>query len=265
MACNGQTATLTATGCSGTVTWSTGSTANPLTGAGAGTYTAMCTVNGCTSVASSVVVISNASGTTCTNCGGFFDGATCDVINGWAWNAANPNAKVTVEIWEGSVKIAEAVASSFRQDLLNAGIGDGYHAFAFETPVSLKNGQPRTLTAKVGTYFLSNNYKTITCFGGARMAATNVDKPVGHELQSLKVFPNPNTGKFTFQCAIPGNHDAEATVVNAQGYTIFRQEIPENSGEYQGMVDLSHYPDGFYVLSLHFGTNVVSHKIGLLR
>ena len=50
-------ADLTATGCSGTVTWSTGSNSNPLTNVGSGTYTATCTVNNCTSGPSNQIAI----------------------------------------------------------------------------------------------------------------------------------------------------------------------------------------------------------------
>lgn len=48
---------LTASGCGGTVTWSSGSNSNPLTNAGAGTYTATCTVNNCTSGPSNSIAI----------------------------------------------------------------------------------------------------------------------------------------------------------------------------------------------------------------
>ena len=55
-------ANLTATGCSGSITWSNGQTINPLTGVSSGTYTATCTVNNCTSGPSNSITISSASG-----------------------------------------------------------------------------------------------------------------------------------------------------------------------------------------------------------
>src|SRR5258708_28209727 len=33
---------------------------------------------------------------------GFFDGAGCNVILGWAWDASNPNATASVDIYDGS-------------------------------------------------------------------------------------------------------------------------------------------------------------------
>jgi len=54
--CEGEKATLTATGCAGTVTWSTGQTVSVIQ-AGAGTYTATCTTSCGTSAASAPVTV----------------------------------------------------------------------------------------------------------------------------------------------------------------------------------------------------------------
>jgi hypothetical protein len=60
--CSGQQATLTATGCPGTVTWSTGQTGSSITVSPTSNtnYTATCTSNGCVSGSSNVVSISMA-------------------------------------------------------------------------------------------------------------------------------------------------------------------------------------------------------------
>ncbi len=55
--CSGNATTLTANGCTGTVVWNTGITANTLNVSVAGTYNATCTVNNCTSLASDGKVI----------------------------------------------------------------------------------------------------------------------------------------------------------------------------------------------------------------
>ncbi|MDZ7898983.1 MAG: T9SS type A sorting domain-containing protein [Arcicella sp.] len=59
---NTSPADLTATGCGGSITWSNGSSSNPLTGVGSGTYTATCTVNNCTSGPSNSVAIGGGGG-----------------------------------------------------------------------------------------------------------------------------------------------------------------------------------------------------------
>ncbi|WP_421829158.1 RICIN domain-containing protein [Larkinella sp.] len=75
--CPGQTATLTANGCTGgTITWSTGAIGNTLLVNNSGTYLATCTLNGCTSAAGQVTVQTNA------NCaGGDAVGNGCFVIS----------------------------------------------------------------------------------------------------------------------------------------------------------------------------------------
>lgn len=57
--CNGQSVTLTATGCSGTVTWSNGASGSSISVGTTGTYAAKCTVNGCISVNSNVLTITS--------------------------------------------------------------------------------------------------------------------------------------------------------------------------------------------------------------
>ncbi len=89
---------------------------------------------------------------------GHHDGTTCDKIFGWAWDRTQPTARVNVDIYDGSTKLGTVTASGFRQDLLNAGIGDGFHAFNFSTPSSLKDGLSHTITIKFAntTFQLSN-------------------------------------------------------------------------------------------------------------
>jgi hypothetical protein len=55
--CNNASITLTAAGCSGTITWSGGQTGQSISVNAAGTYTATCSVSGCTSAASSPLVV----------------------------------------------------------------------------------------------------------------------------------------------------------------------------------------------------------------
>jgi hypothetical protein len=67
--CNGSTVTLTASGCSGTVTWNSGQTGSTRVVNATGTYSATCTVSGCTtaSIASNVTTI-----TSCVFAGGCY-------------------------------------------------------------------------------------------------------------------------------------------------------------------------------------------------
>jgi hypothetical protein len=80
--------------------------------------------------------------------GGYFDGADGENISGWAWDANQPNSPIDVELYEGDgvlTLLATVPAAEFRQDLLDAKIGDGRHAFSFPTPARLKDGKAHTI------------------------------------------------------------------------------------------------------------------------
>ncbi len=90
---------------------------------------------------------------------GYHDGATCASITGWAWDRTQPNAAVSVDIYDGQTMIAAGVvANQYRQDLSLAGKGNGYHAFSIATPARLKDRQLHSITVNVaGTNINLNN------------------------------------------------------------------------------------------------------------
>jgi hypothetical protein len=96
---------------------------------------------------------------------GFHDIATCGEISGWAWDSAQPNTPINVDIYSDGVLLTTIPADQFRQDLLNAGKGTGFHAFSFPTPVGLKDGQSHSILVRFANSNISlgNSPKTITC------------------------------------------------------------------------------------------------------
>jgi RHS repeat-associated protein len=92
---------------------------------------------------------------------GYHDGADCTKIYGWSWDSAQPNTPISVDIYDGSNKIASVLAGDFRSDLTTK--GNGYHAFNYTTPATLKDGQTHTITVKfANTQFnLNNTPKTL--------------------------------------------------------------------------------------------------------
>jgi hypothetical protein len=96
---------------------------------------------------------------------GVHDGADCSVISGWAWDWLNPNSPVNVDIFDGTTLLARVPANQFRQDLVDAGKGNGYHGFSLLSPASFQNGQEHSIRVKHAgtTTDLSNTPKTLTC------------------------------------------------------------------------------------------------------
>jgi len=71
---------------------------------------------------------------------GFADATNCSQISGWAFDSTQPNTAISVDVYDNGVLLVSPLANLFRQDLLNAGIGNGYHAYSIATPSSLKDG-----------------------------------------------------------------------------------------------------------------------------
>jgi hypothetical protein len=96
---------------------------------------------------------------------GFFERLDCQSLSGWAWDSSQPNTPVSVDIFDGSQKIATVRASEFRQDLVYAGIGNGQHGFSFSLPASLRNGLSHTITVKYSglNVPIGTSPRSITC------------------------------------------------------------------------------------------------------
>ena len=81
---------------------------------------------------------------------GHFDVASCDMLAGWAVDDNHPLNRFTVAFYEGASLLPfTATANLFRQDLLDAQLGDGTYAFSIATPPWLKDGAMHQITARV--------------------------------------------------------------------------------------------------------------------
>ena len=96
---------------------------------------------------------------------GNFETADCSSITGWAWDPQQPNTPISVNIYADNNLVATVSANQFRQDLLNAGIGNGAHGFSLATPANLKDGQPHQIRVLIVSTMsdINNSPKTITC------------------------------------------------------------------------------------------------------
>jgi hypothetical protein len=80
--------------------------------------------------------------------GGFLEGANGENIAGWAWDRNQPDSPIDVDIYEGDgamTLLATVSAAEFRQDLLDAKVGNGRHGFSYPLPPRLKDGKPHTI------------------------------------------------------------------------------------------------------------------------
>ncbi|MGI8542199.1 MAG: choice-of-anchor Q domain-containing protein, partial [Aridibacter sp.] len=96
---------------------------------------------------------------------GFFEFADCSSISGWAWDQQQPDTPVDVNIYADDNLVATVSADQFRQDLLDAGIGNGVHGFSLATPAILKDGQPHQIRVQIASTAseLNDSPRSITC------------------------------------------------------------------------------------------------------
>ena len=91
--------------------------------------------------------------------------AYCYEIQGWVWDKNQPDVPVDVELWDGDKYLMKFPANQFRQDLVDAGYGNGRHGFHVLTPSQLKDHRSHVIHLRVaGTeQELTNSPKVIHC------------------------------------------------------------------------------------------------------
>jgi hypothetical protein len=83
-------------------------------------------------------------------------------ITGWAWDPAQPDTPVRVDIYDNGSLLITLPADQFRQDL--AKFGNGKHRFLYSIPPKMRDGKEHLIAAKIsGTKIeLKNSPKSVT-------------------------------------------------------------------------------------------------------
>ncbi|RRA99931.1 right-handed parallel beta-helix repeat-containing protein [Larkinella rosea] len=188
------TIVLTASNCAGTLSWNgpggssgTGAIAVLTTDPGTFVYQATCNVSGCVSDPASATVVVTAP-TVTGSFDGFIYGGDCTSFRGWAWDRNKPNTAILVEILVDSESKGTILANEFRQDLKDGGKGNGIHAFRWNIPDELKDGEVHTLSAYVAGngFTLKDGPKTIRCQNGIPPSSQN-KPPVAPTMTPLTI------------------------------------------------------------------------------
>ncbi len=164
---------------------------------------------------------------------GRHDGQGCNTIEGWAWNANDPNGTVNVDIYDGTTLIGTVAATLYRQDLADA-LGSPYHGWIFHTPASLRDGGPHTITAKFGGTNQNlplNTPRTTSCTSGTPNYIGNLDVADCNFISGYAWDSNDNEGTInvaiyvdgSFLVAVPAQ---EAYPGIGSGYHGFRFAVP---------------------------------------
>ncbi len=94
-----------------------------------------------------------------------------------------------------------------------------------------------------------------------RLGAGSVDNKV--EVDNMKLYPNPNDGKFNLNFNLKNKGDVEVTVYNVEGKQVYNEKIPNFEGEYNKPIDISRNAKGIYFVKIQQGKHTQVKKISL--
>jgi GT2 family glycosyltransferase len=76
---------------------------------------------------------------------GAIDAVNHSEIRGWAQDTAHPEKPLYLELYIDGTRTAGTYANCYRDDLRQAGLGSGYHAFVFQSPLAMLDGTSHTI------------------------------------------------------------------------------------------------------------------------
>ncbi|RRB07353.1 putative Ig domain-containing protein [Larkinella rosea] len=189
---------------------------------------------------------------------GYLDKVECGTIRGWVWDRNQPNAPVTVEFYTGSTVWGSTVANIYRADLKTAGKGNGNHAYSFEVPSALKDGNTRVIYGRIqgSTFVLKDSGKPLTCSpSGSRVSAE------GGGTLSVAVLGNPVLEEVVVEIRGAGGAPLQMNLFDSKGLTVTERAILQSKNvEYQTFT-LKNQSPGLFILRVESLGQVQSVKL----
>jgi hypothetical protein len=188
---------------------------------------------------------------------GYLDKVECSSIRGWVWDRNQPNTPLTVEFFANDNSIGTVNADLFRQDLKDAGKGNGAHAYTFPTPTSVRNGTTYSISAKVqnSSYVLKWAPKELTCPAGSRIS----EEKNAEARNELEIWPNPSNGYFEVLYSLQSGQTGELVIVDATGREWYRRPV-QGFGVQQQRITLPN-ARGLFLVQLRQKTGSVIRKL----
>ncbi|GAB3901129.1 hypothetical protein GCM10028803_25250 [Larkinella knui] len=189
---------------------------------------------------------------------GYLDKVECGTIRGWVWDRNKPNSPVMLEFSADGKVIGTTNATIFRTDLLDAGKGNGSHAYSFTTPASLKDNLPHQISARVlnSSYVLKYAPKSLTCSSSARLSAEPAEPGL-----DVTVLGNPVTDQVEVEI-----RGAEGKTVRLQISDLGGRVVSERLVETAGALETQRFSmdrerTGMLILRVSSGLRAVTVKL----
>jgi hypothetical protein len=194
------------------------------------------------------------------NFDGYLDKVECGTIRGWIWDRDKVNSAITIEFYtENPTKVwGTTVANVFRQDLKDAGKGNGMHAYSFTVPAELKDNTERSIFSKVSgnAYILKGSPKTLKCApGSGRLTAESTE-----DLQ-VALLGNPAIGReITVEVRGAQGHPLRFELTDVLGRLLTEKEVKEPGSVEQHVLSVSNSAAGVLLLRVLNGERSVTLK-----
>jgi hypothetical protein len=192
--------------------------------------------------------------------GGNEDGKSAQVVivNGQPMNENESNVKI---VHKGDSKEMDA---EIEKALKEAGMdpktkGVKKMIIVDEDTAPGKDGKEEKRITKI--VMLNMNITDASPDDVKRLNAGSVDNKV--EMDNMKLYPNPNDGKFNLNFNLKNKGDAEVTVYDLQGKQVYNEKLPNFTGEYNKPIDISSNAKGIYFVKIQQGKHTQVKKISL--
>ncbi|KAA9356177.1 putative Ig domain-containing protein [Larkinella humicola] len=187
---------------------------------------------------------------------GYLDKLDCGGIRGWVWDRNKPNTPLTVEFYlEGSgTVLGSALANIYRQDLKDAGKGNGAHAYNFSPPGSVTNGTLIRARVLGSTYDLKGSPKAYQCAPARLSAETPSDLQV-------TVLGNPVAEQVAVEIRGAAGQPLRLQLTDASGRLVSQRHIEAAKPVEQQRFSVQGQPAGLLFLQVSSGLKTVSLKV----
>ncbi len=235
--------------------------------AGSYTYTVTASKSGCSNKSDTVNIAVQAGSSYCPSIEGDL-GVHCYFISGWVYDPNNPNDVLYVDIYDGSTLIeANYPAGDFRQDLLDAGKGNGYHGFLLSTDGTIfRDGNSHNVIVKLAgcNDQIPNSPKTLSCQGMLSVLGDDPTEVAAAKAKQLKVFPNPSNGTFETSFYLERGQKATIVLTDLHGRTLLNKVITGN-GNHLEKISVPNKAAGTLFLRLIKENGTEIKKISIVR
>jgi hypothetical protein len=166
---------------------------------------------------------------------------------------------ITVEFYTDGTVWGSVVANIYRVDLKNAGKGNGVHAYSFEVPAGLKDGNTRLIRARVSgsTYDLKDSGKPLTCPSPVRLSAES------SEGLQVTVLGNPVSDQIELEVRGAEGQPLRFRLSDASGRLFQEHRIEAAKPVEHQTISIQKQPPG--LLLLRVDTRAQNHTLKILK